>query len=153
MLGRIQSADRWEGPGTNTYACPARPTSRRNDIVEHLRTGQLVEVARVSRPTLRYYERIGLLAEPDRTEGGHRLYHPSVVERLRVIKAAQRLGFCLEEIAELLELTHHSPDAAERLRARLRERGACKLHDIEVRMTDLNTLRSALLGALGTPDL
>ncbi|MGP3973504.1 MerR family transcriptional regulator [Streptomyces sp. 8N114] len=45
--------------------------------------------------TLRYYERRGLLAEPERSNGGHRLYGEEAVTTLRVIKAAQRLGFTL----------------------------------------------------------
>jgi DNA-binding transcriptional MerR regulator len=52
--------------------------------------------------TLRYYERRGLLAEPDRSPGGHRLCGAETVTTLRVIKAAQRLGFTLEEVADLL---------------------------------------------------
>ncbi|WP_328774154.1 MerR family transcriptional regulator [Streptomyces sp. NBC_00286] len=46
--------------------------------------------------TLRYYERRGLLPEPQRSNGGHRMYPPHAVIVLRVIKAAQRLGFTLE---------------------------------------------------------
>ncbi len=67
-----------------------------------LRTGQLAEAAGVNQQTLRYYERRGLLAEPDRSPGGHRLYPPETITVLRVIKAAQRLGFTLEEISDLL---------------------------------------------------
>ena len=52
--------------------------------------------------TLRYYERRGLIAEPARSPGGHRLYPAEVVTHLRVIKAAQRLGFSLDEVADLL---------------------------------------------------
>ena len=48
-----------------------------------------------------------LLAEPDCSPGGHRLYDPQAVTALRVIKAAQRLGFSLEEVAELLEADRH----------------------------------------------
>jgi MerR family mercuric resistance operon transcriptional regulator len=55
-----------------------------------LRTGQIAEAAGVNQQTLRYYERRGLLAEPDRSPGGHRLYPPETVTVLRVIKAAQR---------------------------------------------------------------
>jgi MerR family mercuric resistance operon transcriptional regulator len=68
-----------------------------------LRTGQVAEAAGVNVQTLRYYERRGLLVEPERTLGGHRLYPPETVTVLRVIKAAQRLGFRLEEVADLLE--------------------------------------------------
>ncbi len=72
-----------------------------------LRSGQVAEAAGVNVQTLRYYERRGLLEEPDRTLGGHRLYPPETVTVLRVIKAAQRLGFTLEEVAELLEAGQH----------------------------------------------
>ena len=57
--------------------------------------------------TLRYYERRGLLAEPARSPGGHRLYPVEAVTVLRVIKAAQRLGFTLDEVADLLEAVRH----------------------------------------------
>ena len=67
-----------------------------------LRSGQLASAAGVNLQTLRYYERRGLLAEPDRSPGGHRLYPAETVTVLRVIKAAQRLGFTLDEISELL---------------------------------------------------
>ncbi|MET8354249.1 MerR family DNA-binding transcriptional regulator [Micromonospora sp. NPDC005206] len=57
-----------------------------------LRSGQVAEAAAVNQQTLRYYERRGLVAEPDRTLGGHRLYPPETATILRVIKTAQRLG-------------------------------------------------------------
>lgn len=72
-----------------------------------LRIGQLAGAAGVKVQTLRYYERRGLLDEPDRTPGGHRLYPPETVTVIRVIKAAQRLGFSLGEVAELLETGQH----------------------------------------------
>jgi len=58
-----------------------------------LRSGEVADAAGVNVQTLRYYERRGLLHEPDRTLGGHRLYPPEAVTVLRVIKVAQRLGF------------------------------------------------------------
>ena len=59
-----------------------------------LRSGEVAHAAGVNVQTLRYYERRGLLREPDRTLGGHRVYPPAtVITVLRVIKAAQRLGF------------------------------------------------------------
>ncbi len=53
--------------------------------------------------TLRYYERRGLLEEPDRTLGGYRVYSEEAVTLLRVIKTAQRLGSTLAQAADLLE--------------------------------------------------
>ncbi len=72
-----------------------------------LRSGQVAEAAGVNVQTLRYYERRGLLSEPERSNGGHRLYGEDAVTSLRVIKAAQRLGLTLDEVAELLEAGRH----------------------------------------------
>jgi DNA-binding transcriptional MerR regulator len=79
-------------------------------------TSQLAEAAEVGSQTLRYYERRGLLPEPPRTTGGHRLYGPSHLERLRFIQTVQDLGFQLEEIQALLAIREEPatiPDAEE----------------------------------------
>ncbi|MEU8678744.1 MerR family transcriptional regulator [Streptomyces sp. NPDC048560] len=76
-------------------------------MIRGLRSGQVAEAAGVNVQTLRYYERRGLLAEPRRTNGGHRVHGEEAVTALRVIKAAQRLGFTLEEVAELLAAGRH----------------------------------------------
>ncbi|WP_433272134.1 MerR family transcriptional regulator [Actinosynnema sp. CS-041913] len=112
-----------------------------------LRSGRLADAAGVNRQTLRYYERRGLLAEPERTPGGHRVYPPEAVTVLRVIKAAQRLGFTLEEVAELLAVHRGQP--------RLHARAARKLADIEARIADLNVVRDTLRNAVdaGCDDL
>ncbi|WUI03328.1 MerR family transcriptional regulator [Spirillospora sp. NBC_00431] len=70
-----------------------------------LRSGQVAAAAGVNPQTLRYYERRGLLDDPVRTPGGHRVYPPETVTLLRVIKTAQRLGFTLDEVAGLLAAT------------------------------------------------
>lgn len=117
-----------------------------------LRTGQVADAAGVNIQTLRYYERRGLLAKPDRSLGGHRIYRPETVTVLRVIKAAQRLGFTLEEVAELLETgaARSGPHAAG-----LRAKAAAKLADVEARIADLVTIRDALAEAVdaGCDDL
>ncbi|WP_433003361.1 MerR family transcriptional regulator [Kribbella sp. CA-294648] len=118
-----------------------------------LRSGQVADAAGVNLQTLRYYERRGLLSEPDRSPGGHRLYPPEAVTVLRVIKAAQRLGFTLEEISDLLEAGRHrhgkKPD--EGLQARVRD----KLVDVEAKIADLTVIAASLRTALdaGCDDL
>jgi MerR family mercuric resistance operon transcriptional regulator len=118
-----------------------------------LRTGQIAEAAGVNQQTLRYYERRGLLAAPDRSPGGHRLYPADVVTILRVIKAAQRLGFTLDEISDLLDAGRHRhgsrPDAG--LQARARD----KLADVEAKIADLTVIAASLRTALdaGCDDL
>jgi DNA-binding transcriptional MerR regulator len=114
--------------------------------------------ADVNVETLRYYERRGLLAEPARSPGGHRLYPAETVTVLRMIKAAQRLGFTLEEVAELLEVGRHrhGPTRGRRVRdTGLQARAQTKLVEVEERITDLVTIRDNLRAALdaGCADL
>ena len=104
-----------------------------------LRTGEVADRAGVNVQTLRYYERRGLLAAPDRSIGGHRLYPPDTVALLQVIKAAQRLGFTLDEVAELIDAgrrRHPAPD--------LRQRAVDKIAEIDSRIADLTAIRSTL---------
>jgi MerR family mercuric resistance operon transcriptional regulator len=120
--------------------------------VTGLRSGQVAEAAGVNLQTLRYYERRGLLAEPDRTLGGHRLYPAESVTVLRVIKAAQRLGFSLQEVAELIDVgTHRHGRRPKSLHARAEQ----KLAEVEARIADLTIIRETLHAALeaGCDDL
>jgi DNA-binding transcriptional MerR regulator len=125
-----------------------------------LRSGQVAAAAGVNVETLRYYERRGLLAEPDRSPGGHRLYDADSVTRLRVIKAAQRLGFTLDEVAELLEIgrhrhRHRGTRSGGATDAGLQSRAQAKLAEVEERISDLVTIRDNLRAALdaGCDDL
>lgn len=69
-----------------------------------LTVSKLAEEAGTSADTVRYYERIGLLPEAERSPSGYRLYDVEAVERLRFIKRAQRFGLRLDAIAELLDV-------------------------------------------------
>lgn len=115
-----------------------------------MRSGELAAAAGVTVETLRYYERRGLLPAPVRSLGGHRAYGPEALTLLRVVKAAQRLGFTLDEIAGLLAVgAHRGP------RPGLRESAVAKLADVEARIADLQAVRSALRDviAAGCADL
>ena len=118
-----------------------------------LRSGQLADAAGVNVQTLRYYERRGLLQRPERTLGGHRLYPPDAVVLLRMIKAAQRLGFTLDEVSELLETGSHRHDG--QADTGLQAQAAAKVAEIDERIADLQTIRAALTQALdaGCDDL
>ncbi|MFI5959327.1 MerR family transcriptional regulator [Cryptosporangium sp. NPDC051539] len=118
---------------------------------EGLRTSQVATAAGVNTQTLRYYERRGLLAEPDRTSGGHRVYPAEAVTVLRVIKVAQRLGFTLDEVADLREAGRHRHRTDTGLQARAR----AKLVEVDARIRDLQTIRATLVEALdaGCDDL
>ncbi len=116
-----------------------------------LRSGELAGAAGVNVQTLRYYERRGLLPAPDRSLGGHRLYPPETLTTLRLIKAAQRIGFTLDEVGDVLDLgrRRHRTDHG------LQARAATKLAEVEAKIADLQavagTLREAL--AAGCDDL
>jgi MerR family mercuric resistance operon transcriptional regulator len=118
-----------------------------------LRSSQVAEAAGVNRQTLRYYERRGLLPEPERSLGGHRLYQDQAVTVLRVIKATQRLGFTLDEIAELLDTGRHRH--GQRLEAGLHVRATEKLTEVQNRIADLQVIATTLRAAIdaGCEDL
>ena len=70
-----------------------------------LTIGKLGKAAGVKVPTIRYYEQIGLLPEPERSAGNQRLYGQSALDRLAFIRHARELGFPLEAIRDLLSLS------------------------------------------------
>lgn len=122
-------------------------------MTEHgFRSGQVADVAGVNVQTLRYYERRGLLARPARTPGGHRMYPPESVTVIRVIKAAQRLGFTLNEVSDLLTVSRIQ---GGRRRAGLQTRAKTKLAEIDAKLAELTVVRDTLRAALdaGCDDL
>jgi DNA-binding transcriptional MerR regulator len=105
-----------------------------------LRAGEVASRAGVNLQTLRYYERRGIITEPDRTLGGHRLYDDDTVLLLRVVKAAQALGFSLDEITELLDVGSH----AHRRRPRLAESARAKLGQVREKIAALQQIEMTL---------
>ncbi|ORE91795.1 MerR family DNA-binding transcriptional regulator [Acuticoccus sediminis] len=90
--------------------------------------------------TIRYYEQIGLMPEPDRTEGGQRRYGDREQDRLAFIRHARQLGFSLEAIRELLDLSDQPsrPCAEADIIARR------QLRQVEKRIARLEALRTEL---------
>jgi Hg(II)-responsive transcriptional regulator len=109
-----------------------------------LTIGKVASRAGVGVETVRFYERQGLLLEPDRRASGYRQYGEDVVARLRFIRRAKELGFTLKEVAELLAL-RHDPAAT---RSDVRQKVRAKVEDIEAKVRDLQRIREVLL-ALG----
>lgn len=105
-----------------------------------LTIGLLAGQSGVNVETIRFYQRRGLLAEPEKPLGGIRRYGATEVARVRFIKSAQRLGFTLEEIGLLLKLE----DGARCAEAR--EIAELKLADVRARLTDLQRIEAALSG-------
>jgi DNA-binding transcriptional MerR regulator len=105
-----------------------------------LRTGEVAERAGVNIQTLRYYERRGLIAEPVRSIGGHRTYPSDTIALIGVIKAAQRLGFTLAEIVDLLEASRHGHRTSD-----LKQRARDKIAEVDRKMADLAAIRESLV--------
>lgn len=103
-----------------------------------LTVGLLAKSAGVNVETIRFYQRKGLLPEPPKPLGGIRNYDPSVLARLRFIKAAKRLGFSLEEVGDLLKLEDGSSCRQARVQA---ER---KLADVREKIAELSRIESVL---------
>jgi DNA-binding transcriptional MerR regulator len=120
-----------------------------------LRSGQVAAAAGVNPQTLRYYERRGLIDDPVRTPGGHRMYPAETVTLIRMIKAAQRLGFTLDETAALLTGVRRGPRTRAATGPGLADRARAKLTDIEARIDELTTVAATLRAALaaGCDDL
>lgn len=101
------------------------------------------EVARqtgVSPDSLRHYERKGLLPLPARTAAGYRRYGPEAVERVRLIRRALRIGFSLNELAQVLRERARGAPPCRKVRALVAER----LDGLEARLEELSELRDEL---------
>jgi MerR family mercuric resistance operon transcriptional regulator len=102
-----------------------------------LTIGKLAKQTGVTIETIRHYQRIGLLVEPEKPDDGYRLYPVDTAIKIRFIKRAQQVGFTLKEIAELLSLDGaHCAD--------VRQLAEQKCQQIDTQIRDLTTLRQVL---------
>jgi len=109
-----------------------------------MKIGDLADATGLSRDTLRFYEKRGLLA-PRRGDNGYRDYPPEAVQWMRYVRTAQSLGFTLAEIEADLPLLGDADASAPRLRAALQG----KLQEIDRRVAGLVALRDELARRLG----
>ncbi len=100
--------------------------------------GGLADTAGVNVETIRFYQRKGLMPEPEKPYGSIRRYRAAELARVRFIKSAQRLGFSLEEIGELLKLEDGTHCDEARLLAEH------KLVDVRQKLADLQRIESVL---------
>jgi MerR family transcriptional regulator, mercuric resistance operon regulatory protein len=105
-----------------------------------LTSGNLAKAAGVNLETVRYYERIGLMPTPDRTEGGHRTYGRTHARRLAFIRRARELGFGIEDIRALLALAEPGHASC----AEVREIAGAHLDRVRAKLADLAKLEAIL---------
>ncbi|MBH1829237.1 Hg(II)-responsive transcriptional regulator [Stenotrophomonas maltophilia] len=110
---------------------------------DSLTIGTVARAAGVNVETIRFYQRRGLLGEPDRPVGGIRRYGGADVARVKFVKAAQRLGFSLDEVGQLLKLEDgtHCSEAAEL--------ATLRLADVRSKLADLARMETVLSKLVG----
>ncbi|MDR0736988.1 MAG: heavy metal-responsive transcriptional regulator [Zoogloeaceae bacterium] len=113
--------------------CPRRPS-------RPISIGKLAGTTGVSTNALRYYEREGLLPRPRRGASGYREYDGNAVDRVHFILRAKELGFSLEEIVDLLNLSADAESGVAGVKARASRR----LAEIEAQIARLEVIRARL---------
>lgn len=128
---------------------PLDPVSGYRVYPASMRISEVAAAAGVNVQTLRYYERRGLLAEPKRSGSGYRAYESDAVRIVRFTKAAQCLGFSLEQVAALLELASGGPRRCDAARKMAEE----KMAELDDKVTALLAMKDSLGRLVATCEL
>lgn len=113
-----------------------------------MRIGQLADEAGLTAKTIRYYEGIGLLAEPERQANGYREYEPDALERLRFIRDAQAAGLTLAEVGEILAMKSEGMSTCSHTRALLDKH----LQDVSAQIARLEAAKAELESLVARAD-
>jgi len=113
-----------------------------DEIRPHIPIGELSKRTGCHIETIRYYERIGLLCQPTRTEGGFRRYSLAELRRLAFIRRARDLGFTLDQVRALLRLAENRSRSC----AVVRDLAAAHLNDVRAKVADLKKMERILHG-------
>jgi DNA-binding transcriptional MerR regulator len=105
-----------------------------------MKIGQIAKRSGIGIETIRYYEREGLLLEPERRPSGYRQYDESTLARLEYIRRAKELGFTLAEIRDLLDLSFAAHTGCDHIR----QRAEGKLAGIEDKIRSLQQMKRSL---------
>ena len=106
----------------------------------YLKIGEVARESGVGIETIRYYERKGLLDEPERRPSGYRQYDETVVAHLRFIRRCKELGFTLSEINELLSLWFDEDTKC----CDVRKKAQAKIEEVEEKVKGLNRMKRSL---------
>ncbi len=117
-----------------------RPTGARTTGAARLQIGELARRTGCNIETIRYYEKVGMLALPMRTEGGFRLYGADDVRRLSFIRRSRELGFPLEEVRAMLRLSDKQGQPC----AEIRDVAVAHLADVRSKIADLRAMEAGL---------
>ncbi len=115
-------------------------TGRTGVRARRLTRGVVSKLTGCNIETIRYYERAGLMPDPARSEGGHRIYTDDQVRRLMFIRRCRELGFRVEQIRELLRLV----DGGDYTCAEVRVITVDHLDDVGRKIADLRKIQTTL---------
>ena len=119
---------------------PVATTGARALDVVTFTIGRLSKEAGVNIETIRYYERIGLMPKPSRTESGRRLYNAAASRRLTFIRRSRELGFAIEQIRTLIAMSSGKGRCADVYELTVRH-----LTDVRSKIADLQKLERTLV--------
>lgn len=105
-----------------------------------LTIGQVAKQTGVTVETVRFYEKQGLIAAPQRSESGYRQYSQETVKRVRFIQNAKEVGFTLKDIGELLALRQEPGTSCTDIKLRATH----KIDEVDQKIRDLKRIREAL---------
>lgn len=108
--------------------------------MSHLSIGQMATQAKCKVETVHYYEKTGLMPEPPRTAGGHRMYTLTHAKRLNFIRRSRELGFNISQVRELLIFI----DEPDHYCSEVKAMAMSKRQEIQQKIDDLKSLQSAL---------
>ncbi len=106
--------------------------------------GRLAKVVGVNPRTIRFYESVGLLPKPQRSESGYRLYEPPAAERIEFIQKAQSLGLTLRQTREILELGDRGNCPCGHVKKVLKS----KIKELENKIHDFRYLKRRIVQAM-----
>ncbi|PQP02072.1 heavy metal-responsive transcriptional regulator [Massilia phosphatilytica] len=112
-----------------------------------MRIGEIAQRAGVSRDTVRFYERLGLLEEVSRphSTNTYKAYSTTALRRIELISHAKKLGFTLREITEVIQAWEQNDLAVDAKKALIQE----KIAQVDQKAESLATIRASLVDALG----
>jgi MerR family mercuric resistance operon transcriptional regulator len=105
-----------------------------------LTIGKIAKQTGVTVEAVRFYEKQGLIAEPQRTESGYRQYPPDTIKRVHFIQRAKEAGFTLKDIGELLKLRREPGTTCTDIKLRALE----KINEVDQKIKDLQRIKESL---------
>ncbi len=105
-----------------------------------LNIGQVAKRTGITVETVRFYEKQGLIAAPQRSDSGYRQYSPETVKRLQFIQHAKEVGFTLKDIGDLLALRREPGTSCADIKLSAMQ----KIEEVDQKIRDLKRIRDAL---------